>query len=128
MNIDHTKVLTCLEDTIIHYCCSDDFELKMASVHSMQGVMRVFEYQLMAYFDLYHRVVENNPLNGDQSKYEVQSDFIKVVQQKICWILSRHNSSYLAEKGFVMNSISTKALVEFLHAYLNFISRFSARL
>jgi len=47
-----------------------------------------------------------------------------MVQVKTSAILSRQRAGYLAEKGFVMNHSSTKALVEFLHAYLSFLSRF----
>ena len=47
-----------------------------------------------------------------------------VVQVKTSAILSRQRAGYLEEKGFVMNHSSTKALVEFLHAYLSFLSRF----
>lgn len=47
------------------------------------------------------------------------------MQTKISAILNNQRISFLAKNQYVMNHYSTKALVEFLHAYLNFITRFN---
>ena len=56
----------------------------------------------------------------------MQEDFLKVVQMKISMILSKQKAQYLISKGFVRNHAATKALVEFLHAYLGLLARFSS--
>ena len=89
--------------------------------------MRAFEYKLMAYFEIYHRLIEQNPLDEDK-KYEVQADFLRIVQLKISSILKNQTSSYLAKHEYVMNHYTTKSLVEFLHAYLNFLNRFKSKI
>lgn len=86
--------------------------------------MRNFEYKIMAYLELYHKFIEQNPIEGETQKYEVQKDYLTIIQTKIGEILERHRADYLERAGFVMNHNSTKSLVEFLHAYLNALNRF----
>ena len=101
LTIDEKTVLNSLENIIIEFACSDQFEMQANNVHEVYSLMRAFEYKLMTYFEMYHRIVENNPLSEDDLeehdatlsvKYEVQPDFISVVQQKICFVLSKQSS------------------------------------
>lgn len=47
---------------------------------------------------------------------------------KISAILKNQTTTYLAKNQYVMNHYSTKALVEFLHSYLNFLNRFNSKI
>ena len=89
--MDEKQVLNTMENIIIEFACSDDFEERTGNLAMISDLMRAFEYKLMAYFELYHRLIEQNPLaeddeqedgqiKKDQSpKYEVQPDFQKIV-------------------------------------------------
>ena len=134
-------VLTTLENILIEYLCSDEFEMRMSTITSVFDVMRELEYKLMNYLDLYHKLIEQNAVDemsndskeeqksgSNTKKYETQADFIKVVQIKICAILSGMRTSVFEKQGFMMNHASTKSLVEFLHAYLSFIAKFSSKI
>lgn len=70
LNVDEKTVLNTLENIIIEFACSDDFERRMGNLNQISDLMRAFEYKLMAYFEIYHRIVEQNPLEEDK-KYEV---------------------------------------------------------
>ena len=134
-------VLTTLENILIEYLCSDEFEMRMSTSTSVFDVMRELGYKRMNYLDLSHKLIEQNAVDEmsndskeeqksgpSTKKYETQADFIKVVQIKICAILSGMRTSVFEKQGFMMNHASTKSLVEFLHAYLSFIAKFSSKI
>ena len=66
LHIDEKIVLNTLENIIIEYSCSDEFEETTSNVHAIYGLMRHFEYKLMAYFEMYHRLIEQNPLKEEE--------------------------------------------------------------
>ena len=51
-------MLNTLENIIIEFACSDDFERRMGNLTQISDLMRAFEYKLMAYFEIYHRLIE----------------------------------------------------------------------
>jgi len=131
LSLDEKTVLNTLENIIIEFACSDEFEIGLGNLRIISDLMRAFEYKLMAYLEVYHKLIEQNPLRdeGDQIQtkdYEVQPDFLKIVQLKISALLSKQMAKNYEAQGFVMNHASTKSLVEFLHAYLNIVTRFKA--
>ena len=88
LNVDEKQVLNTLENIIIEFACSDDFEERSGNLQLISDLMRAFEYKLMAYFEIYHRLIEQNPLEDDDAgeekkdqgpRYEVQADFLKIV-------------------------------------------------
>jgi len=103
-----------LENIILEYLCSDDFEQRSNNPHLAPEQMRVFEFKLSAYFEVYKKtveIVEEKPDDEGQdqkkindNKYQCQKDFLTVVQNKICFVLSKQRPEYLAKQGFVMNS------------------------
>jgi len=130
-------VLKTLEDIIIEFACSDDFEERSNSLHKVPDLMRTFEFKLMAYLEIYPRLAEQkvhvesedeeegkSATVDEKPAYVAQSDFLKVVQVKMSTILSKQRAQHLDNQGFVMNHSSTKSLIEFLHAYLNFLTKF----
>jgi hypothetical protein len=132
--VDEKVVLNTLENIIIEYVCSDSFEIQLGSLSTIFDLMRSFEYKLMAYLEMYHKLIEQNPLSDEEEKdtpdnrYEAQEDFIKMVQVKICAILQKQTHAYFEEQGFAMNHSSTKSAVEFLHSYLNVVTRWSSKI
>lgn len=70
--MDEKQVLNTLENIIIEFACSDDFEERTNNLAMISDLMRAFEYKLMAYFELYHRLIEQNPLAEDDEQEEDQ--------------------------------------------------------
>jgi len=62
-------VLNTLENIIIEFACSDEFELACNSFGTIFDLMRSFEYKIMTYLEMYHKLVEQNPL-GDSDEEE----------------------------------------------------------
>ena len=66
MTLDEKTVLNTLENIIIEYACSDEFELGLNSLHLTSDLMRAFEYKIMAYLEVYHKLIDQNPLADDE--------------------------------------------------------------
>jgi hypothetical protein len=111
--------------------------MRSANLHQLPDLMRTFEYKLMAYLETYHKLVEKNVheeeldekgekvLVVDAKKaYNAQADFLKIIQTKVSGILSKQKVQHFVDQGYVMNHSSTKSMVEFLHAYLGFLTKF----
>lgn len=68
LQLDETRVLLGLEDQLIDFLGDDDFEIRSFDTQSIQELMREFEYKIIVYFEIYHRIVEQNPLESDEVK------------------------------------------------------------
>ena len=68
-------VLTTLENILIEYLCSDEFEMRISEISTVFDVMREIEYKLMSYLDLYHKLIEMNAVDemSNDSKEESKS-------------------------------------------------------
>lgn len=81
-------VLNSLENIIIEFVCSDQFEIEMNNLQTVFEIMRQLEYKLMTYMEMYHKLIEQNPISepSDEEilspsmrcKYQVQADFVKL--------------------------------------------------
>lgn len=94
VTLDEKTVLNTLENIIIEFACSDEFEIGLNSLRLTSELMRTFEYKVMAYLEVYHKLIEQNPLADDgpsqiQKDYEVQSDFLKILQLKFSTLFSK---------------------------------------
>jgi len=84
-NHDEKVVLQTMENIIIEFACSDEFEASMASLTTLYDLMRSFEYKIMAYLEMYHKLIEQSPIDDEQEsgqrikQYEAQADFLKVL-------------------------------------------------
>ena len=43
---------------MIEFACSDKFEMSCGNLNQLPDLMRTFEYKLMAYLEIYHKLVE----------------------------------------------------------------------
>ena len=95
---------------MIEFACSDEFEVRSSNLHLISNLMRTFEYKLMAYLEIYHKLVEQKPKkeetdeNEEKAKavdekkaYDVQADFLKIVQTKIGAILSKQKVKHFVD-------------------------------
>jgi hypothetical protein len=58
LSVDEMKVLRTLENILIEFLCSDEFEEKSGNMLQIHDLMMDFEFKLMAYFELYHRLID----------------------------------------------------------------------
>lgn len=84
LSLDEKTILNTMENIIIEYACSDEFELALNDLRLAPELMRAFESKIMAYLELYHKLIEQNPLADEgrtqlQKDYEVQGDLLKVL-------------------------------------------------
>ena len=56
-SLEAKSVLTALESIIIEFACSDEFELSLHNLRLTSEMMKTFEYKLMAYLELYQKLV-----------------------------------------------------------------------
>jgi len=102
VHLDAHAVLQTLENIIIEFACSDEFEMRSSNLHQIPDLMRTFEFKLITYLEIYHKLVEQNvheeEADEDEDKaaaadekkvYDVQADFLKIVQTKFGAILSK---------------------------------------
>ena len=122
MNVQ--KSVTAMEDQIVEFICSDDFEQELTDVLAMNQNMRDLEFKIIAYLDLCNKLGQLH----EDVEIKHADDFVKVVQSKFQLILEKNRPDYLLSKGFVMNHSFTKALVEFLNSYNNFLNKFIDRI
>jgi hypothetical protein len=57
LGLEPKSVLTVLENIIIEFACSDEFELSLHNLRLTAEMMKTFEYKLMAYLELYQKLV-----------------------------------------------------------------------
>ena len=65
-------MLNTLENIIIEYACSDEFEIATGSLSTVFDLMRQFEYKVMTYLEMYHKLIEQNPLDSDDEEKKKQ--------------------------------------------------------
>lgn len=70
-----------LEDAIIEFVCSDDFERRMNDTTAISDLMRATEYKIQAYFDAYQRLVDP-PVIADVSQAQQDGDEQQIMEQK----------------------------------------------
>ena len=56
MNLEPKRVLSTLENIIIEFACSDEFELCLHSLRQTSDLMTTLEYKLMTYLELHHKL------------------------------------------------------------------------
>lgn len=57
LGLEAKSVLTALENIIIEFACSDEFELSLHNLRLTSEMMKTFEYKIMAYLELYQKLV-----------------------------------------------------------------------
>jgi len=57
LGLEAKSVLTALENIIIEFACSDEFELSLHNLRLGTEMMKTFEYKIMAYLELYQKLV-----------------------------------------------------------------------
>ena len=92
IHLDAHSVLQTLENILIEFTCSDEFEMRSGNLHQLPDLMRTFEYKLMAYLEIYHKLIEQNVYEEEldekgekvlvvdaKKAYDAQVDFLKII-------------------------------------------------
>jgi hypothetical protein len=82
MQVNYKTLLTQIEDAIIEYVCSDDFERRMNYTTTISDLMRATEYKIQAYFDISSRMLDQ-PATADVSQAQQDgNEEQQIVEQK----------------------------------------------
>ena len=71
---DLPNMLRQLEDQIIEFVGSDEFELKMNDANTISDLMRATEYKIQAYYQIYHKLVEQQPKTAEATESKDKDD------------------------------------------------------
>lgn len=82
LNHDEKAVLNTLENVIIEFACSDEFELACNNLSTIFDVMRSLEYKIMTYLEMYHKIVEQNPLNDSGEEGDAKIGLVPIEEAK----------------------------------------------